>query len=102
MEKLLGLPSSKIIGRTAEELFDVEASAYIRDAEKRVLKGEVVEGEYTRNIRGISATFNEIRVPLRNSSGDIVALCGISRDITDRRIRESMPAPWPLRLTLPK
>ncbi len=92
MEKLLGLPSSKIIGRTAEELFDVESS-WIRDAEQRVLKGEVVEAEYTQNIRGVSVTLNEIRVPLRNSSGDIVALCGISRDITDRRISESMTAP---------
>ncbi len=95
MEKLLGLPSSEIIGRTAEELFDAEVSAYIRDAEKRVLQGEVVEAEHTQNIRGISVSFNEIRVPLRNSSGDIVALCGISRDITDRRIRESMPSTAP-------
>jgi two-component system response regulator AtoC len=95
MEKLLGLPSSKIIGRTAEELFDLEVSAYIRNAEQRVLQGEVIEAEHTQNIRGISVTFSEIRVPLRNSSGDIVALCGISRDITDRRARESMPATAP-------
>ena len=96
MEKLLGLPSSEIIGRTAEELFDVEVPAYIRDAEKRVLQGEMVEGEYTRNIRGISMTFNEVRVPLRNSSGDIVALCGILRDITDRRTGELTPASGPV------
>jgi|GEM_PF-177158 len=95
MEKLLGLPSSKIIGRTVEELFDAEVSAYIRDAEKRVLQGEVVEGEYTRNISGISMIFNEIRAPLRNSSGDIVALCGILRDITDRRTREWTPGSTP-------
>ena len=96
MEKLLGLPSSKIIGRTVEELFDAEVSAYIRDAEKRVLQGDMVEGEYTRKIRGISMIFNEIRVPLRNSSGDIVALCGILRDITDRRARELTPASGPV------
>ena len=92
MEKLLELPSSKIIGRTVEELFDAEVSGYIRDAEKRVLQGEVIEGEYTRVIRGVSMTFSEVRTPLRNSSGDIVALCGILRDITDRRARELTPA----------
>lgn len=85
MERMLGLPASKIIGRTFEQLFGHEGSLYIRDVDTRVLGGRVIEHEQTRRIRGILKTFHEIRVPMHNSLGEIIGLCGISRDITDRK-----------------
>ena len=84
-ERKLGLPVSEIIGRTAEDLFDKEAASYIRDVDKRVLQGEVVEGEYVRQVRGVPMAFSEVKVPLRNDAGAIIGICGIFRDVTDRK-----------------
>jgi PAS domain S-box-containing protein len=85
LEKLLDLPASEIIGKSYEDLLGREGSDYINDVDLRVLAGQVIEHEYTRNIKGVPMTFHEVRVPMANSSGEIDAICGISRDITRRK-----------------
>lgn len=91
VEKLLGIPAAQIVGKTAEELFDAEAAAYIREVDVRVLRGEWIEEVSTTSIRGVPMTFHEVRAPMRDGSGKVVGLCGISRDITDRSRREITP-----------
>lgn len=88
MERLFGLPASKLIGRTDDDLFDKEAAAYIRGMDCRVLKGEIVEKEHTKAIKGSSFTFHIIKVPMHDSFGEVVGLCGIARDITERKQAE--------------
>jgi len=90
-ERLLGLPASKIVGKCSEDLYDKEASEYIREIDVRVLRGEWIEEVTTRLIRGFPVTFHEVRVPMRDGSGKIVGLCGIARDVTDRSSREVRP-----------
>ena len=81
--KLFGVPASEMLGKTAEDILKKEAAQYIREADIRVLKGESIEEITTREIRGVSMTFHEVRVPMHNGSGEIIGVCGISRDITD-------------------
>ncbi|MEA1865302.1 MAG: PAS domain S-box protein [Euryarchaeota archaeon] len=38
-----------------------------------------------RYIRGVPRTFHTIKVPIRDSSGEIAGLCGIARDITRQK-----------------
>ncbi|MBM3301708.1 MAG: sigma 54-interacting transcriptional regulator, partial [Deltaproteobacteria bacterium] len=57
--------------------------------EQRVLAGQLIEQENTRLVRGVPLTFHDIRVPLLDNSGEIVGLCGISRDVTERK--KTMP-----------
>ncbi|HTY26407.1 MAG TPA: sigma 54-interacting transcriptional regulator [Desulfomonilaceae bacterium] len=90
-ERTFGLLASEIIGRTAKDIYDGDAASYSTDVDERVLQGEVVEGEYVRRIRAVPMAFHEIKVPLRNGSGNIIGICGVSRDITDRRVRELTP-----------
>jgi PAS domain S-box-containing protein len=90
-ERLFGLSASRVLGKTAEDFLEPEAAAYIRDVDARVLQGEWVEGETSRKVRGVPHTFHEVRVPMRNRAGEIVGLCGISRDITDWKSRETTP-----------
>jgi PAS domain S-box-containing protein len=85
MEKTLGLPNSQIVGRTAEEIYGPEAGERIRSWDLRVLSGETIEEEHAVLVSGERLTFHDVRVPVRNSSGEIVGVCGICRDITDRR-----------------
>ena len=81
--KLFGVPVSEMLGKTSEDFLEKEAAQYIREADTRVLKGESIEEISTREIRGVPMTFHEVRVPMHNGSGDIIGVCGISRDITD-------------------
>ncbi|MBI5249603.1 MAG: sigma-54-dependent Fis family transcriptional regulator [Desulfomonile tiedjei] len=94
METLFATNASEIIMKNADDLFDAEAASYMADVEGRVLKGESIEEVCTTRIKGVPLTFHEIRVPMRDSSGEIVGICGMARDVTDRSRREiSDPSP---------
>ncbi len=86
MTSLLGLEASEIIDRTDDDLFGPLAGKIISEQEYRVLKGETRQLKQTRKVRGEDVTFLDIKVPLRDSRGNIIGTCGISRDISDRSI----------------
>jgi len=85
MARLYGLPVSKLIGRTDGELFGKKTAAHIKEIDSRVLGGEIVEEETTKKVNGIPHIFHVIKVPMRDNSGEIIGLCGIARDITERK-----------------
>lgn len=85
METLFRLPGSKIIGTTDAELYGKEAALHLAGIDSRVLGGEVIEEEHTRLVCGFPTTFLETKAPLHGRSGEIVGLCGIARNITDRK-----------------
>ncbi len=85
VERLFGLPAERLVKMTDEALFGQEAAASIRELDKRVLKGNPVEAERTRPVNGVPVTYSIVKVPLHDSSGRIVGLCGIARDITERK-----------------
>jgi len=84
MERLFGLSSDKIIGRTDRELFGEESGTHIVNVDSRVLNGEIIKEEDTKPVNGRLHTFNVIKVPLSEADGKIIGLCGIARDITER------------------
>lgn len=94
-ERLLGQPGHQIVGLTHEGLFGVEGAAYERDVDIRVLGGQTIEEECTKLIGGIPVRFHEVRMPLRDSAGDVVGICGIARDVTERRARLLEPDATP-------
>ena len=92
MEKTLGLSSSAIVGRTAEQVYGEEVGERIRAWDFRVLSGETIEEEHTVPVKGENLAFHEVRVPIRNSAGEIIGVCGIGRDVTERRSALLKPA----------
>jgi PAS domain S-box-containing protein len=87
-EQHLGLPASKVIGRTGDEIFGEEISAHMMKINSQVLDGEEVDDEITFPVKGIPTTFNIILMPMRDSFGQIIGLCGIARDISNRKQAE--------------
>jgi PAS domain S-box-containing protein len=91
MEQLVDRPVTKLIGLTDEALFGEEAGRHSLEVGRRVLHGESVEEERTKSIGGIPTTFHEIRMPMRDTSGTIVGLFGIARNITERKTTQTPP-----------
>ena len=83
--RLMEISPSELVGKRAEEVYGEEVATFFLDRETRVLAGESIETEQKRIVRGTPMTFNETLVPLRNSAGDIIGLCGIVLDVTSRR-----------------
>lgn len=88
VEMLLNIPTDDIIGKNDYQIFGAEMGEHIDEIDRRVLKGEVIEEELTLPLIGRNKTLHFIKVPMRDSNGDIVGLCGIARDITDRKTME--------------
>lgn len=91
MENLFEMPASQIIGLTDEDLFDKQIEDHLRQVDYRVLRGETIEEVNTRAVKGDLMTFFDNRAPMHDSQGKIVGICGISRDITERRKTPFIP-----------
>lgn len=90
-EKIFGLPASKLIGLTDKDLFGLEIAKRIWEEDARVLAGESLEVEHAKPVNGVINTFDIIRVPLFNGAGSVTGICGIARNITERKkVEESL------------
>ncbi|MBM4328167.1 MAG: PAS domain S-box protein [Deltaproteobacteria bacterium] len=85
MASLTGVRVWELLGKDAEFIFGEEAAEHIREVDLRVLSGESIEEEHTRPVRGVELVFHDTLVPLRDPRGEIIGLCGISRNITERK-----------------
>jgi PAS domain S-box-containing protein len=89
MLNLLGLTSRDVIGKTDMDLFDREVGYHSQRLEQKVIQGESIESEQRLEITGVPYTFSFARFPLEDRAGEILGICGIGRDITDRKKSES-------------
>ncbi|MFA6062538.1 MAG: PAS domain S-box protein [Gallionella sp.] len=80
-----------IVGCGDEKFFDAATVENIRRNDKQVLEGgETVWTEESNTVQasGATATYLSTKIPLRREDGRIYALCGISTDITGRKLIE--------------
>jgi len=76
----------EVLGKTDEELaLGADYTARARNLETRALDGESFETEHTVTWKGWPVSLDIIRFPLRDSSGTTFGVCGIARDVTDRK-----------------
>ncbi len=91
---LLSRPLREILGKTDEDLLlDTDYTDHVRSLENRVLEGETLETEHTVNWKGWPVSLNIIRFPLRDSAGKTFGVCGIARDVSDRRLAQVRQLP---------
>ncbi len=75
-----------IIGFGDEKFFDPATAEAVRRNDSRVLRdGETLNIEETNTVghSGETVTYLSVKLPLRDSAGEIYALCGISTDVTE-------------------
>jgi diguanylate cyclase (GGDEF)-like protein/PAS domain S-box-containing protein len=88
---LWGVSQQEVIGAGDEKFFDDVTVDAILEGDRRVLQlGERVEIEEFETVRNTGRTISvwTIKIPLRDVSGNIYGLCGISTDISDKKRRE--------------
>ena len=89
--ELFGMPMEQVIGRSDDSFFDATTVAKLKINDLRVVQhGErVEEEERNRSSDGASEQiYHSVKLPLRQSNGNIYALCGISTDITKHKLAE--------------
>ncbi|MDD3473611.1 MAG: sigma 54-interacting transcriptional regulator, partial [Syntrophaceae bacterium] len=85
MLELTGKNLDQIIGKTFGEVYGQKNAVSIYKNDLKALKGQVVESDYTIFIGDRDVVLNCIRVPIRDETGDVMGICGIARDITERK-----------------
>jgi len=85
MERLFGKSKEEILGKADAVLFGEEIARKIEADERRVLAGETLDKEEDVIIQGRRRFFHVTKTPVRNQDGEIIGLCGIARDITNRK-----------------
>jgi diguanylate cyclase (GGDEF)-like protein/PAS domain S-box-containing protein len=86
--ELFGQPLAQVIGKTDDQFFDLDTATNLNENDRRVLKlGERVQTEEcNRSLDGeYQYTFLSVKLPLRDSRGQVYALCGISTDISEHK-----------------
>ncbi len=89
MLRFLEMDIHDILGKTDRELFGVKEGKRFENADKRVLKGQVVQMESEVSWRGKRTVFHFSRAPLVDPSGVETGLCCIARDVSDERRRDA-------------
>lgn len=84
-ERLFGLAAAEWVGKTDDEVFGIEVAKPMRELDARVLQGEVEEKEQIVAVNGVTTALMITRIPLRDSSGNIIGLWGIARDLTETK-----------------
>lgn len=81
------------LGRTDAELFPLEFAARFMANDEHVLRtGEPFRGEETAPTPDGTRTYISVKVPLSDEAGAVVAVAGVSTDITDRRRADAAEA----------
>ncbi len=88
-EQLFHTNRNDIIGKTDQELFDVEFADKFQRNDKAVIDaGHALESEETAPLDDGIHTYVSVKFPLYDDTNKIYAVCGISTDITTHRQQE--------------
>ncbi len=90
--RVMGRPEGNILNRTDGELLDAGLAARIAEIDRQVMRNGVIH-EYETSIvmpghPGQERTYLVVKAPWRDSTGQVVGLVGVARDVTRRRVTE--------------
>lgn len=89
-EDFVGKPESEVIGSSDFNLFDKEMAEFFIRMDKEMLRISQSRRneEWVKYPCGRKAILETLKTPFYDSEGNIIGLIGISRDISERKIRE--------------
>ncbi|MCW3054374.1 MAG: two-component system sensor protein, partial [Chthonomonadales bacterium] len=82
----IGRSPEEILGRDDLDLFSPETAADLMESDRDVMEsGEMRAQERVRVAAGVKRIYQSTRGPLRDASGNIIGVVGMSHDITERK-----------------
>lgn len=88
-EKLLNLTQEQIIGKSIYDIWPrYIADEFAKNNAHVLTSGQALEVEEITTQEDSLRTYLSIKFPLKDSTGEIFAVCGISTDITERKLVE--------------
>lgn len=86
---LFGFTKENVIGKTDYDIFDIDTAADYQSTDLELLKsGATVQSEEVVRVGEETRTFVTLKFPLFDEFGMPYALCGMSTDITERKLAE--------------
>lgn len=92
VEELFGETLENIVGKDDTYFFDLALTDDLRQNDRLVIdEGKIIEKEEQNIIKATGETryYWTIKKPLFDDSGQIIGMCGISTDITERKVMEN-------------
>jgi PAS domain S-box-containing protein len=86
--KMMGLPSKKIIGRTAKDIFSRKNAQAIKIVDDKNLKGQRVNKISRMEIGGKVIFLNTSQSPMYDADKKIVGITGVVKDVTQQKKAE--------------
>jgi len=91
MERVTGLTADQVLGLHAPSQFTHLSAHGLNELLRRALAGETVTSPdilYTSPLKAAAVWLSALYSPYRNSSGEIIGVIGLMRDVTERRQTE--------------
>ncbi|GGX40393.1 EAL domain-containing protein [Saccharospirillum salsuginis] len=83
------LTENELIGKDDSDVLDAETARELLTNDRKVIAdGQPLSVEEQMRYGQIQGTYVSVKIPLRDSDGQVYALCGISTDITEQKQRE--------------
>ena len=84
MAKLFGVTKEQMVGKCDRDFFPEHMAKDIEAQDRLVLQGVERDEEVLRTVNGVDYVFSLVKAPLR-IDGEVVGVCGIGRDVTERK-----------------
>lgn len=82
--RLVGMAPQDVLGKDDTAVFDPAGAQRVMDRDRRVMEsGESETEEEVLTAAGITRVYQALKAPYRDHTGQVVAVLGISRDVTD-------------------
>lgn len=87
MERLTGLPAGEILGKRPEDIFPFLRQGGVLSALEKALAGDTIRSEFFFHVErtGAQGWVADTSGPLRDSTGAIIGVIGIVRNITEHK-----------------
>jgi PAS domain S-box-containing protein len=88
-EQMFGLPRQQVLGRRGAEVLPLETARRFEETNRRVLAtGCPLEVEVPVEAADGARTYHSVKFPVRDAEGAVIAVGGVSFDVTERRQAE--------------
>jgi diguanylate cyclase (GGDEF)-like protein/PAS domain S-box-containing protein len=88
-EDIFNLQEHEIVNKTDFDLFPSHVAKQLQRNDQRVIASrKAIETEEVVDLKSVERIYHAVKYPLIDEQGNIYAICGISTDITERKVAE--------------